>query len=176
MTNQWNSLLNDLLHILRPGHLDNVCLSHSEEFLSDWFGYGVSWSILGSSLRSDATCSPPVSPIAVWLLHCYISHFYPVVLGRHFPNQGTKALGIAFMPWLFFPLQSFLRGAALDTGKVRPSGMGAWEFLPSKAEIYDPVTWIFHFQAHLVQSLTWITWKGKAKDQQQMQEHYLINC
>lgn len=155
--NQWNSLLNDLLHTLRPGHSDNICLSHSEEFLSDWFGYGVSQSILGSSISSDATCSPPVPPVAVWLLHCCISHFYPVVLGRHFPNQGTNALGIAFMPWLFFPLQNFLRGAALATERIWPSGTGAWQFLPSKAEIYDPVTWTFPFQVFLVSN--WFTEK-----------------
>lgn len=66
------------------------------------------------------------------------------------PNQGTNAFGISFMPWLVFPLQNFLWGAALVTWRIWPSGMGAGEFLPSKMEIYDPVTWTFPFQVLLV--------------------------
>lgn len=123
MKNQWNSLLNDLLHILRSGYLDNTCLS--QQCLRTPFRLVWTWCDSehpGSSPRSGETRSPQS-----FLL---LSACFPTSVKLYFadisPNQGTNVLGFAFMPWLFFPLWNFLQGAAL--AKMWPSGIAAWEF------------------------------------------------
>lgn len=155
MNNQWHSLLNDLSHILRSGHLDNICLS---QHCLRRIPFSLVWIWCESEhpgfqhwkTVSDDTCSPQ----SFLLLSGCCTSAFPTSVKLYFadtsPNQGINVLGFAFMPWLFFPLWNFLWGATRATGRMWPSGMGAWEFSPSKIEIYDPVTWTFSFQVFLV--------------------------
>lgn len=98
-----------------------------------------SWHLFPSSFLLLSGCCTSAFPTPVKLYFADTS-----------PNQGINVLGFAFMPWLFFPLWNFLWGATRATGRMWPSGMDAWEFSPSKIEIYDPVTWTFSFQVFLV--------------------------